>query len=207
MADPPAVRTLRDLLNLKRVPKLSPIVIPRPTAGNTFEFCSDYHRMLPEFCGSEFKDPYHHIRDFDNLLHAIVSVPSQLVQAQLRLFPFTLKGKAKTWFNSLRPQSLTSWGDVQGAFLTKFFPPSQTKLLMDQIQNFRQREKETFPQYWERFKDLLSSIPHHNFAMHQRINYFVLCCSQASCQLLVRCAWVTLWIKHQMTLGTIWKIS
>lgn len=55
---------------------------------------------------------------------------------------------------------------------------------MDQIQNFRQREKETFPQYWERFKDLLLSIPHHNFALHQQINYFVLGCSQAACQLL-----------------------
>jgi hypothetical protein len=134
MADeeaPPA-RTLQDYLNPERVTQQSPIVFPRPTTvANTFVFKPDYHRCIPFFHGMEREDPYQHIRTFEETLQSFVTVEAHLNQARLRLFPFTLKDKAKTWFHSLKPQSLNSWQAVQDAFHTKFFPASRTKLLMD----------------------------------------------------------------------------
>ncbi|XP_058192106.1 uncharacterized protein LOC131309500 [Rhododendron vialii] len=181
----PPVRTLQDYLNPERVTQLSPIVFPRPTTvANTFVFKSDYHRCIPFFHGMEREDPYQHIREFEEVLQSFVSGEVLLNQARLRLFLFTLKDKAKTWFHSLKPQSLNTWGEVQDVFHKKFFPASRTKLLMDQIQGFKQREGEAFHQYWERYKDLLSAVPHHNFALYQLIHYFHMGCTQQSKQLL-----------------------
>ncbi|XP_058211495.1 uncharacterized protein LOC131323665 [Rhododendron vialii] len=187
MADEEATpgRTLQDYLNLERVTQLSPIVFPRPTTvANTFVFKSDYHRCIPFFHGMEREDPYQHIREFEETLQSFVTVDAHLNQARLRLFPFTLKDKAKTWFHSLKPQSLTTWEEVQDIFHKKFFPASRTKLLMDQIQTFKQRDREAFHQYWEHYKDLLAAVPHHNFALYQLIHYFHMGCSQQSKQLL-----------------------
>ncbi|XP_058208211.1 uncharacterized protein LOC131321225 [Rhododendron vialii] len=187
MADEEAapVRTLQGYLNSERVTQLSPIVFPRPTTvANTFVFKSDYHRCIPFFHDMEREDPYQHIWEFEEVLQSFVSGEVLLNQARLRLFPFTLKDKAKTWFHSLKPQSLNTWGEGQDVFHKKFFPASRTKLLMDQIQGFKQCEGEAFHQYWERYKDLLSAVPHHNFALYQLIHYFHMGCTQQSKQLL-----------------------
>ncbi|XP_058185804.1 uncharacterized protein LOC131303028 [Rhododendron vialii] len=185
------VRTLKDYLNSERVTQRSPIVFPRPTTvANTFVFKSDYHRCIPFFHGMEREDPYQHIREFEESLQSFVTVDAHLNQARLRLFPFTLKDKAKTWFHSLKPQSLTTWEEVQDIFHKKFFPANRTKLLMDKIQTFKQRDGEAFHQYWERYKDLLVAVPHHNFALYQLIHYFHMGCSQQSKQLLdTMCSW------------------
>jgi len=39
----------------------------------------------------------------------------------MRLFPFSLKEKAKHWFHSLAPNSITSWAQLQQEFLKKYF--------------------------------------------------------------------------------------
>ena len=41
---------------------------------------------------------------------------------RLKLFPFTLKDKAKIWLNSLSPRSIQTWTDLKAEFLKKFFP-------------------------------------------------------------------------------------
>ncbi|KAI5343534.1 hypothetical protein L3X38_011410 [Prunus dulcis] len=39
----------------------------------------------------------------------------------MRVFPYTLKDKAKYWLNSLKPGSLMTWGAIQKKFLEKIF--------------------------------------------------------------------------------------
>ncbi|XP_058217278.1 uncharacterized protein LOC131328345 [Rhododendron vialii] len=122
MADQPAARTLRDYLTPERGPHVSPIVIPTCTAANAFAFKPEYHRVIPEFRGRELEDPYAHIREFETIVSTFVTGPGQLDQARLKLFPFSLKDKAKQWFHSLKVRSLLTWGEVQDVFTTKFFP-------------------------------------------------------------------------------------
>jgi hypothetical protein len=38
--------------------------------------------------------------------------------------------------------------------------------------NFVQKENETFYQYWEHFKNLLNSCPHHGYEIWHTINFF-----------------------------------
>jgi hypothetical protein len=40
----------------------------------------------------------------------------------MRLFVFSLKERAKHWFQSLDPNSITCWDQLQQVFLKKYFP-------------------------------------------------------------------------------------
>ncbi|KAJ9538092.1 hypothetical protein OSB04_030825 [Centaurea solstitialis] len=80
---------------------------------------------------------------------------------RLRLFPFTLRDRAKAWINSFRPNSLITWNVLAEKFLQKYFPPTRNVKLRNGIILFRQGEDETFSEAWERFKELLRQCPHH----------------------------------------------
>jgi len=74
---------------------------------------------------------------------------------RLRLFPFSLRDKARDWLHSLPSLFITTWDELTRAFLAKFFPPSKTASLRNQITNFTQKDEETLYEAWEQFKDLL----------------------------------------------------
>jgi len=57
--------------------------------------------------------------------------------------------------------SITTWDELTKAFLAKFFPPSKTAILRNQITSFTQKENESLYEAWEQFKDLLRLCPHH----------------------------------------------
>ncbi|XP_020272344.1 uncharacterized protein LOC109847526 [Asparagus officinalis] len=80
---------------------------------------------------------------------------------KLRLFPFSLRDKARAWLQSLPPGSITTWDQLSEAFLAKYFPPSKTAQLRNQITTFTQKEGESLYDAWERYKDLLRMCPHH----------------------------------------------
>jgi len=61
---------------------------------------------------------------------------------QLRLFPFSLRDKARTWLHSFPLECITIWDELTRAFLAKFFPPSETASLRNQITNFTQKDEE-----------------------------------------------------------------
>jgi hypothetical protein len=63
---------------------------------------------------------------------------------------------------------------MQTEFFKKLFPFHRTNALKRQIMNFVQKEKETFYQCWERFKDLLNPRPHHGYEIWHTINFFIL---------------------------------
>jgi len=56
----------------------------------------------------------------------------------LCLFSFSLKDKARARLHSLPLDSITTWDELTRAFLAKFFPPSKTPSLRNQITTFTQ---------------------------------------------------------------------
>ncbi|GAB2278494.1 hypothetical protein Dimus_039293 [Dionaea muscipula] len=62
---------------------------------------------------------------------------------RLRLFPFSLRDKAKAWLNSLQPGSVTTWEDLAAKFLKKYFSPLRTSMLRRAISNFVQEDTES----------------------------------------------------------------
>ena len=99
--------------------------------------------LLPQFHGIENENPYTHIKDFE-VCHTFHEENTSIELMRLKIFPFTLKGKAKLWFNSLRPQSIRSWLELQTTFLKKFFPIHRTSGLKRQITNFVSLDNENF---------------------------------------------------------------
>ena len=164
------IRTMRDYMNPLRQIPTSAIVIPAHHA--TLNLKPGMLQAMPQFHGLDSEQPYTHISDFEVAcsLFQDNACPREILL--LKLFPFTLKDKAKMWFNSLRPMSIFSWDTLQGEFLKKFFPENRTEALRRAISQFAPNNGETFFQCWERFKDLLFACPHHGFPEWHTINTF-----------------------------------
>jgi len=65
------------------------------------------------------------------------------------------------WLHSFALGSITTWHELTRAFVAKFFPPSKTASLRNQITALAQRDGEIIYKEWERFKVLLCLCPHH----------------------------------------------
>ena len=112
------------------------------------------------------------MRDFEDVCSALLSTRSPFHITCMVLFPFSLKERAKIWFHSLAPNSIFTWEDMQNEFLNKFFPLGCTNALMRAIQNFFEKPGEPFTIVWERYKDLLHTLPHHGLDVGQILAYF-----------------------------------
>ncbi|RVW39357.1 hypothetical protein CK203_096153 [Vitis vinifera] len=56
--------------------------------------------LLLQFHGMENENPYTHIKDFEEVCHTFQEGAASIDLMRLKLFPFTLKDKAKVWLNS-----------------------------------------------------------------------------------------------------------
>ena len=79
---------------------------------------------------------------------------------RLRLFPFSLLGKAKTWFYSNK-EAFTTWEACSNAFLAKYFSVGKTNALQNRISDIQQLLDETIPEAWERLQEYIQACPHH----------------------------------------------
>ncbi|RVX11227.1 Retrovirus-related Pol polyprotein from transposon 17.6 [Vitis vinifera] len=128
--------------------------------------------LLPNFHGMESENPYAHIKEFEEVCNTFREGGASIDLMRLKLFPFTLKDKAKIWLNSLRPRSIRNWVDLQAEFLKKFFPTHRTNGLKRQISNFSAQENEKFYECWERYMEAINACPHHGFDTWLLVSYF-----------------------------------
>ena len=163
-------RTLRDYMNPTRTGAPSCIVFP-PEASR-FNFKPGIIQLLPTFHGLESENPYLHLRDFEEVCNTYTDQNCSMNIIRLKLFPFSLKDKFKTWLQNLRSGSIRTWNNMQEQFLKKFFPPHRTNSFKRQITSFTQKNGETLYQCWDRFKELLNICPHHGFETWQLVTYF-----------------------------------
>jgi len=80
---------------------------------------------------------------------------------RLRLFPFSLLGKGKTWFYTNKVD-FTIWNACFNAFLTKHFLMGKTNALRSKISGFQQLPDETIHVAWERFQEYIVACLHHD---------------------------------------------
>ncbi|GJX85186.1 reverse transcriptase domain-containing protein [Tanacetum coccineum] len=98
------------------------------------------------------------------------NVPNDVIK--LMMFPYSLEGAAKTWYEKEPPNSILTWEDLVTKFVNQFFPPSKTTHLKNEISRFTQKFEETFSEAWERFKELLRACPHHGFTESTQVDTF-----------------------------------
>ncbi|WCJ42012.1 hypothetical protein M5689_022844 [Euphorbia peplus] len=126
-----------------------------------------------QFGGLPSEDPNNHIVDFVNLCNTLSTyrgVANDVLR--LKLFPFSLRDKAKNWFKSLQPSTIHTWDEMEHCFLTKYFPPKQMIMLRNEIFQFVQAEDESLQEAWERFKELLRRVPNHSIPLWMQVQTF-----------------------------------
>nr|GEY02228.1 reverse transcriptase domain-containing protein [Tanacetum cinerariifolium] len=150
------------------------IVVPEITAAN-FEIKHGLLTLVQnkQFFGHDKKDPHAHIRYF-NKFTSTLKYPNVLsTSVKLMLFSFSLKGTARIWLEKEPPRLILTWDDLVSKFINKFFPPSKTTNLRNEITRFQQRIDETFYEVWDRFNDLLQACPHHGVSeLHQLDTFY-----------------------------------
>ncbi|GKF54924.1 hypothetical protein Tco_0165264 [Tanacetum coccineum] len=111
-------RTMVELLEAPTEGYEDAIVVPEITADN-FELKHGLLTLVQnkQFFGHDKEDPHAHIRYFNKITSTMKfpNVPSTSVK--LMLFPFSLEG----------------WDDLVSKFINKFFPPSKTTNLRNEI--------------------------------------------------------------------------
>ncbi|GJS26571.1 reverse transcriptase domain-containing protein [Tanacetum coccineum] len=150
------------------------IVVPEITANN-FEIKHGLLNLVQnkQFFGHDKEDPHAHIRYFNKITSTMKfpNVPSTSVK--LMLFPFSLEGVTRIWLEKEPPRSIHTWDDLVSKFINKFFPPSKTTNLRNEITRFQQKFDEMFYEAWDRFNDLLRGCPHHGFSeLHQLDTFY-----------------------------------
>ncbi|KAL5545248.1 hypothetical protein UlMin_009032 [Ulmus minor] len=125
-----------------------------------------------QFGGMSKDDPNAHIAYFLEVcdLYKINGVSEDAIR--LRVFPFSLRDRAKEWLNSLPPGSITTWDELVLKFLSKFFPPAKTAKLRNEITSFTQYDQESLYEAWERFKEMLRKCPHHGIPLWLQVSTF-----------------------------------
>ncbi|GJX09454.1 reverse transcriptase domain-containing protein [Tanacetum coccineum] len=167
-------RTMAQLLEAPTEGYEDAIVVPEINANN-FEIKHGLLNLVQnkQFFGHDKEDPHAHIRYFNKITSTMkfLNVPSTSVK--LMLFPFSLEGAARIWLDKEPPRSILTWDDLVSKFINKFFPPSKTTNLRNEITRFQQRFDESFYEAWDRFNDLLRACPHHGFSeLHQLDTFY-----------------------------------
>ncbi|KAH9680322.1 hypothetical protein KPL71_026505 [Citrus sinensis] len=163
-----AMDDLQDLRNLNRREGIQPVnvheglngqcVQRQPRNNNIIHMTNDrdrairdYAMLTPQAIHPGIVRPDVQADNFDLKPEAL----------RLRLFPFSLRDRARAWLNSLPPDSITTWSDLADKCFLKYFPPTKNVKLRNEITSFHQLEDESLCDAWERFKELLRKCPHH----------------------------------------------
>jgi len=125
-----------------------------------------------QFGGTPLEDPNLHLSVFLEVCDTLKLNGISTDAICLRLFPFSLRDKARVWLHSLLSGCIITWDELKRSFLAKFFAPSKATSLRNQITNFTQKDEETLYEACERFKDLLHLCLHHGLQCWMIIQAF-----------------------------------
>jgi hypothetical protein len=128
--------------------------------------------MKEQFSGASTNDATAHLNNFVELyeMQKYKDVDCDIIK--LKLFPFSLRGRAKDWLLSLPRNSINSWVKCKDAFIGKYYPPAKIIALRSDIMKFRQFDNEHVAQAWERMKSTIKNCPTHGLTTWMIIQTF-----------------------------------
>ncbi|MCI04042.1 hypothetical protein A2U01_0025084, partial [Trifolium medium] len=91
---------------------------------------------------------------------------------RLRLFKFSLTGRAKDWLDTIPPGTIHTWQELEQKFLDRYFPKHKFLERRADITNFEQGDAESLYDVWERFKLYLKRCPNHGIDQFAQMQYF-----------------------------------
>ncbi|KAL4304426.1 hypothetical protein GQ457_10G009210 [Hibiscus cannabinus] len=129
-------------------------------------------KTLGQFGGTPNENAGQHLKSFLEICNSfkIHGVSNDVLK--LKLFPYSLRDKAKTWLNNLQPGSLQSWTQLCRSFLAKFSYTNMTDHLRNQITSFRQEDDEAMHEAWECYRYLFRRCPMHGLPEWTQVSIF-----------------------------------
>ncbi|KAK1662724.1 hypothetical protein QYE76_050883 [Lolium multiflorum] len=124
------------------------------------------------FCGTEKESAVEHLTELSTLSGVFSDDVKMRTYFVAKIFPFSLKDDAKTWYNNLPPGSIKSPTNLRDVFFRKYFPASAQHAALQRIYNFDQEDGEKLPEAWARFCSLIRAQPDHDLEKHDLLDIF-----------------------------------
>ena len=132
-----------------------------PVGANNFELKPSMITMIQnmvQFSGLPNEDLNQHITNFLELCDTFKMNGVSSDAIRLRLFPFSLRDKAKAWLQAQPTWTFTTWVELSKAFIEKYLPPSKSKKLKDEILGFQQLDGESLFEAWKDIRNFLGNV-------------------------------------------------
>ena len=101
------------------------------------------------------EDARQHIRNFLEVCDSFRQQGVHEDVLKLKLFPYSLCGRARAWLNGVPSGSLESWADLCKSL--RHTPPTMNTQLRNAIASFRQADGEAMYECWDRYKGFYAS--------------------------------------------------
>ena len=89
------------------------------------------------FSGKDVENPYFHLREFEQTCACLHISGMSDETLRWKLFPFSLKGKAKRWYDQTIGTKQGDWGALRSSFCIDFFPISKVVTLRLEVLSFK----------------------------------------------------------------------
>src|SRR3954470_19561854 len=107
------------------------------------------------FCGTENESVVAHMNELSSV-SALFSDDFKMCKYFVaKIFPFSLKGEARAWFNRLPLGSIDSPDCLIASFFHKYFPPSARHAALQRLFDFKEEEEDKLPDSWKRLCSLI----------------------------------------------------
>ena len=102
-----------------------PCIVKLDFGTENFELKPHLIQMIErnQFGGHANESPHDHIADFIERCDAITTKDLSMETVRMRLFPLSLKDKAKFWLKFEPAGIYRTWEELANGFLAKFYPP------------------------------------------------------------------------------------
>ncbi|KAK9042914.1 hypothetical protein V6N11_071267 [Hibiscus sabdariffa] len=121
------------------------LVAPKIQAAH-FELKPVMFNMLNsigQFGGSPHEDARQHIRAFLEVCDSFRQQGVHEDVLKLKLFPYSLRDRARAWLSGVSAGSMESWADLCRSFLMRYNPPNMHTQLRNDIASFRKADDES----------------------------------------------------------------
>ena len=113
--------------------------------ANNFELKPALIAMVQQhqFTGHPSEDLNEHMGRFIRMVKTVKLNGVRPKVIKLKMFPFSLRDVATTWFESLPVGSVNNWEELVEAYMSRFFPPTPIFERRGEIIVFKQGEDES----------------------------------------------------------------
>ena len=118
---------------------LKPKESSKPILTPGYELCPCLINMVQDqpFSGEDDENPYSYLNEFEQTCACLRIAGMSDETLRWKLFPFSLMGKAKRWYNLTIGSRQGDWEALCSSFCLQFFPISRVVRLRSEVLSFK----------------------------------------------------------------------